>query len=264
MYIYFRSFVRKILSLAKLGLVRESELASLRADKIEFDNLRNKIWFFLRKVFLSQSNKSSLNLDDVLKYSKSECGQDIFALLSSNFSSDKIFVEIGAYDGITFSNTYLLEKKFGWTGLLVECIPRNFNRIALNRESRSILAAATNKDVEFTKVVEQPAANLSGLTNEISKTRWRIRSHKVPGYCLESILTMACPKGEIGFLSVDIEGAEYSVFENADLSKYNINAICVEHNFRPDSEKLRNLISSQGYRIVYEEFSGNDYWFLKI
>ena len=157
MYVHIRSFVRMILGLANLGLVRKNELVSLRDDQIEYDNLRNKLKLFLDKVFSEQLYKSNLIINDVIRYSKSENGQDIFALLVSNFSRDKMFVEIGAYDGITFSNTYLLEKKFGWTGLLVEPIPRNFNRIALNRESRSILAAATNEDVESIQVVEQPA-----------------------------------------------------------------------------------------------------------
>ena len=152
--IYFRGFLRMILGLATLGLVRESELLSLRDDKVEFDNLRNKIHFYLEKVFRNKSWESDLNLENVIKFSKSENGQDIFALLSSNFSRDKIFIEIGAYDGITFSNTYLLEKKFGWTGILVECIPSNFKRIALSRESKSILAAATNKDIDSINVVE--------------------------------------------------------------------------------------------------------------
>ena len=256
--------MRFILHLVNLGLVRESELASLRDNKIEFDNLRNKIEFFLQKVFSNKLYKSSLSLDVVIKYSKSENGQDIFALLSNNFLRDKIFVEIGAYDGVKFSNSYLLEKKFGWTGVLVECIPRNFNEIKLSRDCKSILAAATNKNVERIKVVEQPAPNLSGLMNKIQKNSWNSLMHQVPGYSLDSILKMACPMGEIGFLSVDIEGAEYALFENAVLSEYNITAICVEHNFRPDAEKLRNLITAQGYRVIFGESSGNDYWFLKI
>ena len=210
--------MRFILRLVNLGLVRESELASLRDNKIEFDNLRNKIEFFLQKVFSNKLYKSSLSLDVVIKYSKSENGQDIFALLSNNFLRDKIFVEIGAYDGVKFSNSYLLEKKFGWTGVLVECIPRNFNEIKLSRDCKSILAAATNKNVERIKVVEQPAPNLSGLMNKIQKNSWNSLTHQVPGYSLDSILKMACPMGEIGFLSVDIEGAEYALFENAVLS----------------------------------------------
>ena len=264
MYIYFRRFVRFVLSLINLGLVRESDLASLRDEKTEFDNLRNKLEFYLETIFENESYKSDLNLSDLMKYSKSENGQDFFALIVSNFSRDKIFLEIGAYNGITFSNTYLLEKKFQWTGLLVECIPRNFSSIKLSRECDAVLGAATNKDVERITVIEQAASNLSGLKNAVSENKWKTLSYQVPGYCLDSLLMMASLKGDIGFLSVDVEGAEYSIFEDANLGKYNISAICIEHNFRPEAEKLRKLITSQGYRTVFEEFSGNDFWFLKV
>ena len=263
MYIYFRSLVIAILSLTNLGLVRESELASLRVEKIEFDNLRNKIQFYLI-LPLVELHKRSLTIHNLIKYSKSEKGQDVFALIANNFARDKVFLEIGAYDGITASNTYLLEKEFGWTGLLVECIPSNFSDIKFSRDCCSILAAATKQDAESVEVVRQPAPNLSSLANVVYKRIWKNLSYQVPGYSLDSLLMMACPKGEIGFLSVDIEGAEYSIFEDVDLSEYNISAICVEHNFRPDKEKLQNLITAQGYRVVFEEFSGNDYWFVKI
>ena len=69
--------------------------------------------------------------------------------------------------------------------------------------------------------------------------------------------------GEIGFLSVDIEGAEHMVFKDIDLSRYAIKAICIEHNFRPENLDLKKLMEAQGYRSVYEEFSGNDFWFIR-
>ena len=36
------------------------------------------------------------------------------------------YVEIGAFDGITFSNTYALEKCLGWGGDLIEGNPENY------------------------------------------------------------------------------------------------------------------------------------------
>jgi hypothetical protein len=74
---------------------------------------------------------------------------------------------------------------------------------------------------------------------------------------------MGADMGGIGFLSVDIEGAEFMVLKDIDLSRYSIKAICIEHNFRPESQDLKRLIESQGYRSVYEEFSGNDFWFIR-
>ena len=38
------------------------------------------------------------------------------------------FVEIGAFDGVNLSNTYMLERCYDWRGLLIEANPENFRR----------------------------------------------------------------------------------------------------------------------------------------
>jgi FkbM family methyltransferase len=262
MYISLRHIAREIFRFFGLGLIKRSDLFSLRSAKVDYDNLRNKLRFCFEKILSNQEFYSKISIEEIVELSKSECGQDFFALIANDFASDKTFVEIGAYDGITYSNTYLLEKKFDWDGILIECIPRNFEIIKDSRKSKAILAAATPQNVESVDVVELAASNLSGLSQEVSRNKWKTISHKVRGYSLDSILKMADQNGKIGFLSIDIEGAEFSIFENVNLRNYEINAICVEHNFRPEAARLRELIASQGYREVFEEFSGNDFWFI--
>ena len=39
------------------------------------------------------------------------------------------FVELGALDGVTGSNTLGLEACYGWSGLLIEANPTNFRRL---------------------------------------------------------------------------------------------------------------------------------------
>lgn len=41
------------------------------------------------------------------------------------------FVEAGAYDEETFSNTLFLEKELNWTGLLVEADPKLYSKMIL-------------------------------------------------------------------------------------------------------------------------------------
>ena len=53
-----------------------------------------------------------------------------------------IFVEAGAHDGLTQSNTAMLEFSFGWTGLLVEPIPELAARCRLNRPGALVEQAA--------------------------------------------------------------------------------------------------------------------------
>ena len=52
--------------------------------------------------------------------SKSQILQDIFALNELDYKRNGYFVDFGATDGKEFSNTYLLEKEYNWTGILCE------------------------------------------------------------------------------------------------------------------------------------------------
>ena len=60
------------------------------------------------------------NLVESLKMSKSQLGQDIFALQQLNFKRNGFFVEFGATNGIDYSNTLVMEKLFEWNGILSE------------------------------------------------------------------------------------------------------------------------------------------------
>lgn len=41
------------------------------------------------------------------------------------------FLDIGAHDGIELSNTYVLEKKYNWSGICVEANPYSFKQGAV-------------------------------------------------------------------------------------------------------------------------------------
>ena len=70
----------------------------------------------------------------MLFFSYSQYGQDVY-LINSIFP-DRIngyFVDVGAYDGITLSNTFILEKHLGWSGICIEPNPEAFEKLRANR-----------------------------------------------------------------------------------------------------------------------------------
>lgn len=70
-----------------------------------------------------------------INYSQSY--QDMFVLSVLNGKTSGTYLEIGAYEGIFISNTYLLEKKFGWTGLSIdieESSAGSFRNVGRNNE----------------------------------------------------------------------------------------------------------------------------------
>jgi len=52
------------------------------------------------------------------------CGQDVFVAELLSFKKNGVFVDIGANDGVTISNTWYFEKELGWDGIAIEPIPQ--------------------------------------------------------------------------------------------------------------------------------------------
>lgn len=69
----------------------------------------------------------------------SQCGQDEY-LNRKIFKNRKngLFLDIGANDCISFSNTYFFEKELNWKGICIESLPEVFKELEKNRVSINI------------------------------------------------------------------------------------------------------------------------------
>ena len=94
----------------------------------------------------------------------SQNGEDILllpTLLNLTGGNPGTFVELGALDGVTYSNTRVLEQCYGWHGLLIEANPTNFAK--LQRSGRAATTAMVHSAV--------CAANLDGSDGTVEITR---------------------------------------------------------------------------------------------
>ena len=56
------------------------------------------------------------------------------------------YIEMGALDGLRFSNTFLFQQEFDWKGVLIELNPGDYSRLKVNRpKDKAIHAAVCDK-----------------------------------------------------------------------------------------------------------------------
>src|SRR6516165_8750627 len=85
----------------------------------------------------SVENKKMLNLIKYylnnMKNSKAQLLQDLFVLFTLDEKVGGYFVEFGAMDGVTLSNTFLLQSRYGWSGIVAEPARRWHYELKHNR-----------------------------------------------------------------------------------------------------------------------------------
>jgi hypothetical protein len=119
-----KKFIKATLAKYDVGVLRYSrqlELEDRERRAHDFDLLQE----------LPRANTTRLL--DLLQASHAQFRQDLFVLSTLGFKSNGYFVEFGATDGVTLSNTNLLEKEFGWTGILAEPAQKWHQALRKNR-----------------------------------------------------------------------------------------------------------------------------------
>ena len=125
-------------------------------------------------------------LECMLQNSHAQHGEDLALLaklLEATDGQPGTFVEIGAFDGVTYSNTLTLELCFNWTGVLIEANPANYARLQANRRrrprSKVIHAAVCDDDDESHSVrITRAGAAVAGQLDLMApkfRRRWAER-----------------------------------------------------------------------------------------
>lgn len=199
---------------------------------------------------------------------KSQLGQDIFVLCQSNFKKNGFFIEFGATDGVEISNTYILEKEFGWHGILAEPAKTWHKSLKKNRSSiidERCVWSESKRKIDFRETDSQELSTIESYSSLDMHKSERIAGnvYQVETISLMDLLVEHNAPKDIDYLSIDTEGSEFEILKKFDFNKYNIKIITIEHNFNIMREEIFKLLVSYGYERVFVEVSDVDDWYIK-
>jgi FkbM family methyltransferase len=162
--------------------------------------------------------------------------------LSNYLPQSGFFIEVGANDGVSESNTYYLEKIKSWQGVLIEPIPHLFRQCVVARPQAKVFnAALVSADYSETTVVMQNRHLMSvvkGVFSNPEEDKQNLEKAKhyhnidnaeihVPARTLTSILDEANAP-QIDFFSLDVEGFELNVLKGLDFQRYRPEYMLIE------------------------------------
>ena len=158
-----------------------------------------------------------------------------------------IFIEVGANDGITQSNTKLLEEYYRWTGILIEPSETLFSRLCFNRpNSKCFQCALGSFDRDGTYAYGDFDGNL--MSSIDGNRLQRSADKKTLIRSLQSILDEVGLQ-HINFFSLDTEGYELNILKGIDFTKTTFDYLLIEiYNHQYDQIVL--FLSEKGYDMI--------------
>ena len=197
----------------------------------------------------------------------SQCQEDIF--LNENIFKNKtngVYIELGALDGILYSNTKFFEDTLNWTGILIEPHPDKFILLQQNRPNNFLfndLVSCHTEPLEFRSFVHDHAA-VSGVENTLSQHHFDVyfESNNEYNKSLEQNKISIKPRTlteivketkltYIDLLSLDVEGHEFEVLQSWDFS-IPIDIVLIETlGVQPEKDELcREILMKNNYQFV--------------
>jgi FkbM family methyltransferase len=166
--------------------------------------------------------------------SYSQEGEDMILHRIFGDKQSGFYIDVGAHHPCRFSNTYFFYKR-GWCGINIEPNP-DFSRLFRSTRARDIniqLGVSDSKGQITYYQFDEPALNT--FSGEIVNSRLARSGYKLKSTCgvqvdrLDQILADYLPAGtQIDFLSIDVEGLDFSVLKSNDWARYRPKCVLVE------------------------------------
>lgn len=184
---------------------------------------------------VSQPSTEPLRLKSPGRRDHSQHGQSRFVDDHLRGRRNGFFVESGASDGETGSNSLFFERYRNWTGLLVEANPQLYRQLLEKRRHAYAINACISPPRRPVSAIFKPAAGIGGLADQMSSehlalvNRHGVSNINVTCYSINDIIA-ALNIDHIDYWSLDVEGAELAILGSLDwTSMPRVDVISVEY-----------------------------------
>ncbi|CAC5401665.1 unnamed protein product [Mytilus coruscus] len=205
---------------------------------------------------------------DVISWS--QYGQDQFIDKLLNKKQNGFFVEIGGFDGESFSNTLFFEKVRNWDGLLVEASPFMYDMMLTKDRKCYMVNACISKSLPAMTFVLAGAITSAKETltdrhsKRIDREKIKYAKHEYWAHANDTVKVNCLPfrklmrtvgRNYIDYFSLDVEGAEMHILNSIEWEDLNIDVFTIETDQHRD--QIMSFMKQKGYKWIHK-LSGDD------
>jgi FkbM family methyltransferase len=202
-------------------------------------------------MFFSQQNEDKILFEKYLNY------------------KDGFFIELGAMNGVTFSNTLFFERELNWNGILIEPTSQ-YNELIKNRPNCYNFNYAISElegDIEFVGNSALGGIKSSMPDNHFygwklnEQSSYLVKSTKIKNIILE--VNKIKKVDRVDFFSIDVEGGELEVLKTYDWTIPTYLVMIEIQNFDLiKDENCRKILADNGFEFEMS-IGCNELWINK-
>ena len=174
-----------------------------------------------------------------------------------------IFMDVGAHNGIAINNTLYFQKNHNWSGINIEPIKKVYDDLIKNRPlDINLNCAISDKNGTANFLCNSGYTEmLSGLTDnydprhinrinlEIDKMGGKsenitVETKRIDTICKDHKIT------HIHYLTIDVEGAEFSVIKSINFNDVFIDIIQFENNYKDTALEIIKFLENKNFQVI--------------
>jgi len=188
----------------------------------------------------------------------SQFGEDVVLWHYLQHVKGGFYVDVGAHDPYRFSNTYLLYKYRGWSGINIDLDERSVRAFAGSRPTDTNLQIGVS---DYVGALSATRFADGAINSADSQMLARHGKQKVLGVSEIAVTTLAAVLGThippdrqcVDLLSIDVEGLDLAVLSGNDWARFRPRYIAVEDHkmnlAKAEQSEIFQFLDAKGYRL---------------